>query len=91
MLHCMLGLVEERLVCVGLVLSKSNCEFCSTMDLRIRGGSGLRDTLKIVRRPKDDTVSTMLALSRTHTHTYTSTHTHTGVIGYNLGGCNSEM
>lgn len=59
------------------------------MDLGIRGGSGLGDTLKLGTVPQGhDSVSTLLTLACTHTHTQTHIG---GVIGYNLGGCNSEM
>lgn len=52
------------------------------MDLRIRGDSGLDDTLKPGTIAQGhDSVSTLLTLICTHR----------GVIGYNLGGCNSEM
>lgn len=64
------SLVEERLVCVGLVLCRNNCEFCSTMDLRIRGSSGLGDTLKFGTVAQGhDTVSTLLTLICAHMHT----------------------
>ena len=69
----MLGsLAEEGVVCVGLVLCINNCDFCSTMDLRLRGGSGLGDTLKLGTVAQGhDTVSTSLTLLRVHAHTQT--------------------
>lgn len=55
------------------------------MDLRLRGGGGLGDTLQLGTDAQGhDTVSTSLPLLCTHTHKYR------GVIGYNLGGCNRE-
>ena len=54
------------------------------MDLRLRGGSGLSDTLKLGTVAQGhDTVSTSLTFlcARTHTHTHTRTRT--------FGGCKS--